>query len=255
MKKKPIQISLLASYSGLTLIELAIGMAIIGILLFGALLVGNRLWDEERRYTTREYLDETKITILDFVRKEGRFPRMDMSTDINAPGNGEEEIDPVVYDRLYGWVPYKTLAINKDDSFSKRVLYFVNWQLAKPGGVMSCNALNNFFKGIIVSKPTSTRAKYITQSYWDNPVGQDMTWYPRVALKSDITNFGLPVAAVLISSGQDKKFSATNIAGRQVVNTFFEKNVQTGAIEQPGYFDDIVVYITMAEAYEALNCK
>lgn len=230
-------------------------MMLVGILLSGALLIGGKFWAGERRDTILEHLDENKAAILDFARKNGRLPMMYMPDMGTAVGLESFIAGDNNYAQWFGWLPYKTIAQKGADPMGSPVQYFVNWQLTKDNNNRPCNALNNFFNGNIYRNEPN-RSYYTSQTSWDHPdipffppVTYRVTWFPRVAFKSDPTNFGFPVAAVLVSSGPDKAFSSANTTARSITNGYFEKSVPAGT------FDDVVVYITLAEAYEVLNCE
>lgn len=228
--------------SGFTLIELAIGMAIVGMLLSGALLVGGKLWELNRREGAHELLLEQKTAILDFARKNGRFPMMDMNYDgIETPLPGDTNC-PVAF----GSVPYKDIDTKGRDLFGQPIQYFVNWQLAKEGNVRPCQALKKFFGGKFPA-PNPINVRYYKQLNWEDPAYMPGTcWYPLLKFKN---NYGTPVAAVLISAGQNHFPDPPNDTAWSITSATFD------LVGQAATFDDIVEHITLQEAYAALNCQ
>lgn len=254
MKKTPVQGKFAASSAGFSLIELAIGMALVGIILGGALLVGGKLWDNDRRETNLEHLQAIKAALLDYARKNGRLPMMDTAVNSLTAGDGFENTIPIEgnypLSSPFGWVPYKDIDTEVKDAFGKPVQYFVNWQLAKGNKNRPCQALKNMMAGkYAVVSPNIYN--YYKQVDWDvppplPPLAQPTTWYPLVQVKNNVP---LPVAAVLVNSGPDKDYDEFNYDAYQITSRYFVAKVSSAT------FDDVVVYVTLSEAYEALNCQ
>lgn len=251
MKKIPARYDLLLSPAGFSLIELAMGMALVGIILGGALLIGGRFYELDRREETRQYLRETKSALLIFAKKNGRLPMMDTSTNETIYGNGSEDKIPGEDDypssSVFGWVPFTNIGIRSEDPYRKRVQYFVNWQLAKEGD-KPCQALKNLLGGNLRSTEPFPAANnpsfysYDKQAFW-TPPQPTTTWYPRVIMRS---TYRFPVAAVLVSAAQNNTFDSANLTAYRG-SKYFDM--------QPSDSDDIAEYISLAEAYEALNCQ
>lgn len=252
MKKSLRRQSFTAFAAGFTLIELAVGMLLIGIALSGALMFSGKLWEGERHESNREELQKTKAALLAFARKNGRFPMMDgvnSRFDSFPLTDGLEEVYGDTYSQIFGWVPYKTIGSSAGDAYGQPVQYFVNWQLAKEG--KACNTLNNYFQGKIFGVLNIYGYRY--QSMWDYPnthvYFERVCWYPQLWI-----NGTFPVAAVLVSSGEDKDFNYPHKDAYNI-GPYFVQRDQTSTIGKADYFDDDVVYITLPEAYAALNCQ
>lgn len=256
IKKTPVRGEFAASSAGFSLIELAIGMALVGIILGGALLIGGKLWDSDRRETNLEHLQAIKTALLDFARKNGRLPMMDTAVNHLDPAihDGEEnkipndDNYPLAGSGPFGWVPYKNIDTVEKDSFGKPVQYFVNWQLAKENKNRPCQALKNMLLGKITTVSPNIYFYYKQVGHWDNPppIPPLTTWYPVLKIKNANP---IPVAAVLVNSGPDKTFNEYNVDAYTITSKWFV------AKESSATFDDVVVYVTLSEAYEALNCQ
>lgn len=257
MKRTPVRGKFAAASAGFSLIELAIGMALVGIILGGALLIGGKLWDSDRRDTNLVHLQAIKAALLDYARKNGRLPMMDTSVNPLTAGDGFENTIPgddnypLVGSGPFGWVPYKNIDTAEKDAFGQPVQYFVNWQLAKGNKDRPCQALKNYYKNSITG--AANIYGYIEQIKWDNPsitkppalYNVALCWYPLVQFKTK----RIPVAAVLVNSGLDKTFNSPHNDAYQITSKYFD------AKESSATFDDVVVYVTLSEAYEALNCQ
>jgi prepilin-type N-terminal cleavage/methylation domain-containing protein len=271
MTKERAEHRLPGSPAGFSLLELAIGMAVVGMILSGALLISGRFMEFDRREETRQQLRETKAALLVFAKKQGRLPMMDTSASATLDGDGSENKIPdnpdpsdpfnVLFDtpaynypgNIFGWVPYDNIGTSKIDPYRKQVQYFVNWQLAKEGGDKPCLALkylleypqhSHYFRRYTANPDLES---YRHQKNWakaTNFNNYNTPWYPLVVVKS----LRFPVAAVLVSSAQNRIFDSPNDSAFRVAG-FFE------AKEQLEGFDDIVEYISLSEAYAALNCK
>lgn len=261
--------------AGFSLIELAVGMVILGLLLSGGLLVVSKKWMGDQREATRQYLRDVKKELLTYARDHGRLPMMDFNKDGNAdpcPLNAD-------YANKKGYLPYKTLGVKGVDPYGVQVDYVTNWQLAK-GEIAGdenrpCNALKNYYRGYVqFALPIgSTRRQpnwlffrvypgwnhtvYNVNSDWDNPtvpVSQNFEPTAGGALKGTpnwFPNRGValtyvPYAVLLISPA-----AAGGVVG------LHSDTIDASTL----YYDDgpakidIVETISLSELYSALGCS
>jgi len=221
---------------GFSLIELALGMALIGIVLGGALLVGSKLWQHDRRQETAAYMERAKASLLTYASVNGCLPGMDFGAGNPGDGNGDAfvlvvPIPATLPSPVAGWYPYRDTGLEPLDSYGAVLQYCVNWRLSQfkvgAGGTeqcdraSSCDTLQKFFADrtwTVIMPTTNYRpANYVNPARWDgvgvNPWGNDNGsrphWFPFV-LEPGFVN-PTPAAAVLVSSGE-KNFEVVNTA-------------------------------------------
>ena len=117
--------------NGLTLVELAITLVVLGLIIgLGMPLVG-LLVKQNKVSETRTVVKEVKIALRGFTQTQGRLPWADVN------GDGMEDSN-----RTTGTLPYVTLGVRGEDAWTQKLYYDVNGQLAGSSDMGAlCNRL------------------------------------------------------------------------------------------------------------------
>ena len=162
---------------GFTLVELAVVLAIVGLLL-GALLrpmAGQILARQNKE--TDGFLDEIDQALMGYVVSFGRLPCPD--TD----GDGIEDFNPPPdCAAVDGLLPSTSLGVAREDAWGQRFIYSVTQEFTYP---------------VITGAPPG-------------PLQLDVTDVGDITINTPLPTFG---AAAVISAGADRTFDAENADG------------------------------------------
>ncbi len=199
---------------GLTILEMAIVLVIIGIVLGFSFGIATRLKKLSLEKEVKNKILVIEKALIAYAKITGKFPFAD--------SNGDGSPDSNVY---LGFVPYKILKLSSGDIrgiFSK-IHYDVNDDIAKIETARNiCHILDS-----LIYQPSD--ASLIPTSLSD---------YPQI----NSQNNNVKVAFVLYSTGIDKVFSQENNDNNRIYEPANSNS------------DDIVVWETFSHLYEELNC-
>lgn len=123
--------------NGFSLVEMAIVMAIIGLLLGGLLPTISSQVEQSRRSENRKHLDEIQQALMGYAIINGRLPCPADGTIPTAPGvaNGAgQEVTvagpPITCSSTGGVLPWATLGISETDAWGRRFTYRVTTTFA-----------------------------------------------------------------------------------------------------------------------------
>lgn len=123
---------------GFTIAELAVAVAIIAVLLFGAMIPFATQVDIRNLAETRRTMDSIKEAILGFAQANGRLPcpangatadgTVDSTTWPTPVAAGAEQWNPIakVCYTVLGVVPWATLGVAETDAWGRRLTYRVS---------------------------------------------------------------------------------------------------------------------------------
>lgn len=111
---------------GFTLLEMAIVLAIVGLLLGGLLPVISGQMEQQRRNETRKYMDEVRDALLGYAISTAnkRLP----CPDTNGDGTAEATCTTVA--QQVGTLPYKDLGVAEKDAYGNVLMYAVTREFA-----------------------------------------------------------------------------------------------------------------------------
>ncbi|HET7200354.1 MAG TPA: prepilin-type N-terminal cleavage/methylation domain-containing protein [Burkholderiales bacterium] len=265
---------------GFSLIELAVALAIIALLIAGALLPLSTQIDVRNTADTRRSLDSVREAIIGFAQANGRLPCPADGTipagGTDAAGRpaGAEQLTPTTLPppstaactNSFGVVPWTTLGVPETDSWSRRFSYWVSPIFADGIGLGTTQntfpAAQNPPCTAPVPAPTQSSFALCSQGSFTVNNRNEGTHAP--------TAIGLALPAVIISHGKngrgaytpsgailpapvgaDELANATHTGAPGGVTTFYSRPPTQAASPcndgaGPAFceFDDIVVMIT-----------
>jgi prepilin-type N-terminal cleavage/methylation domain-containing protein len=135
---------------GFTLVELAISLAIIGLLLGMLVVPLNAQVDQQRTSDTQKHLQVIHDAIIGFTVANGRLPCPAISTTANTTaGAGTESrntaVVPAACTNTEGVVPWATLGIAETDAWGRRFTYRITPEFANDavGGLQATFTLTD----------------------------------------------------------------------------------------------------------------
>jgi prepilin-type N-terminal cleavage/methylation domain-containing protein len=207
---------------GFTLIEIAVVLALAGLVTTAGLILLPKLWHEKQRVETGKYLLAAKEALLTYAADHNALPAYE-----NAQ-----------------LLPTTTLKLKQRDSFDRPLRYIVNSKLL-PGAdkTLPCKTLQEY-----VTAYLAWRTAADIHDFPDFP----HLWQHGL-LEAGVP--GVPVAAVLVSRGANGELDKY-IADDGV--TLIGDNSTTNLVQAPASesFDDLVAYLTIPELINALpECR
>ncbi len=123
--------------SGFTLLEMAITLAIAGILLSGLIITLSAQQESSREAETRRYLAQAREALYGFAMSNGRLPCPAVSTIASGAANAGVERAPTATGctgggaAVGGVLPWATLGLSETDAYGSRLSYRVDPTFAR----------------------------------------------------------------------------------------------------------------------------
>lgn len=213
---------------GFSLLELAVAMAILGLLVGGGLAVVNTVVAHQQRAETAEYLEQVRQAILVYANVNGGLPFAD--TDNNGMPDASA---------LQGYLPYFALRVRQKDAWERQLKYRVNVGLTSYAKANNCTTLRD-----IINRTADLSA-----------------WAPKV-WDADAASASNPfaVGVVIVSAGSKDAdgdgdlFDAIYDAGPPAVGGSNVTGNPSLRHKPASGFDDMVSYIGAATLYDWMQC-
>lgn len=207
--------------AGFSLVEMAIVLAIVGLLLAGLLPTISSQIEQQRRNETRKQMDEIKDTLAGFAIINGRLPCPTTTADPSNVNYGVEDTTCPA-GGTDGYLPWKTLGVPETDAWgSKRSSTGNPWT-----GYWRYRVDRNFATSFSLTTPPSTADSLVIQ----NNSGSSLT-----------TTTERPVAVVystgpnLTADGQNATYDGT-----------YQSDVPSPT------FDDMLVWISRPQLFNRM---
>jgi prepilin-type N-terminal cleavage/methylation domain-containing protein len=202
---------------GFSLVELAVALAVIALLLAGALMPLSTQIDVRNGTDTQRSMESIRDAIIGFAQANGRLPCPAAGTvpagGVDAAGRpaGAEQLTPTTLPppstatctNGFGVIPWTTLGVPETDSWGRRFSYWVSPIFADGIGVVpAATAFNNTFP--IAQNPACTAPTPVpTQSSFALCSLGSFTVNTRNESTHVTTAIGLVLPAVFISHGKN----------------------------------------------------
>src|SRR5882762_4733504 len=176
---------------GFSLVELAVAVAIIALLLAGALIPLSTQIEVRNVADTRRGMDSMREAIIGFAQANGRLPCPANGTlAAGSAGAGTEQVSATVCTANFGAVPWATLGVPETDAWSRRFSYWVS-------PVFSDAISSNTWGCVPPPTPTPTQSSFALCSLGT------LTVNTRKESDHSVTAVGLVLPAVIISHGKN----------------------------------------------------
>ncbi len=174
---------------GFSLVELAVALAIIALLLAGALIPLSTQIDVRNSADTRRSMESIRDAIIGFAQANGRLPCPTNGTvAAGVTGAGTEQVTGTACTATFGAVPWATLGVPETDGWSRRYSYWVS-------PVFSDAISSNTFG--CAPTPTPTQSSFALCSLGT------LTVNTRKESDHSVTAVGLVLPGVIISHGKN----------------------------------------------------
>ena len=190
-----------------TLIELAISLIILSIILGSFIGVGKTLYQKNRYEEIKANLQDIKTALISYSATHGKLPKVDSSANGEGDTNGS-----------LGYLPYIDLHVNSKDSYGMVYQYDVLDALTLSDDQNICKVLKDV---------------------------NNTTDFPQDANDSGVSQY--TVAAIIVSSGEDKVLTGLNDDGSRIYEMSTNQYNDTDN-------NDIIIELTALELYGKL-CK
>jgi len=177
---------------GFSLVELAVALAIIALLLAGALIPLSTQMDVRNVADTQRAMESIRESIIGFAQVNGRLPCPADGTIAAGSANAGKELCP----NAFGVVPWATLGVPEVDGWGRRFSYWVT--------PIFTDAVATTFGCTPVPQPTQSSFALCSQGV--------LTVNTRNESSHVATALGLLLPAVIISHGKNG-FGAYTVSG------------------------------------------
>jgi len=176
---------------GFSLVELAVALAIIALLIAGALIPLSTQMDVRNVADTRRSMESIREAIIGFAQANGRLPCPANGTvAAGVAGAGTEQVSGTVCTAAFGAVPWVTLGVPETDGWNRRFSYWVS-------PVFSDAISLNTFGSAPAPTPAPTQSSFALCSLGT------LTVNTRKESDHTVTAVGLVLPAVIISHGKN----------------------------------------------------
>jgi len=174
---------------GFSLVELAVALAIIALLIAGALIPLSTQMDVRNVADTRRSMESIRDAIIGFAQANGRLPCPANGTvAAGVAGAGTEQVSGTVCTAAFGAVPWVTLGVPETDGWNRRFSYWVSPVFS------DAISLNTFG---CAPTPAPTQSSFALCSLGT------LTVNTRKESDHTVTAVGLVLPAVIISHGKN----------------------------------------------------
>lgn len=244
---------------GFTIAELAVAVAILALLIFGAMMPFSTQVEIRNVNETRRTMDSIREAIIGFAQANGRLPcPANGATPAGAAGAGTEQFTSPSCTAVFGVVPWATLGTPETDSWGRRFSYWVSPIFADDLPPTATTFSSAGQTPACAPNPAPTQASFALCSLGvlnvnestraPVPVGSQL---PAVFISHGKNGYGAytPAGITLAApTGADETANANHSAG---ANTFFNRNPTPStsgcndAVPAQPYceYDDVVVII------------
>jgi len=174
---------------GFSLVELAVALAIIALLIAGALIPLSTQMDVRNVADTRRTMESIREAVMGFAQANGRLPcPADGTVAVGVAGAGTEQVSGTVCTAAFGTVPWVTLGVPETDGWNRRFSYWVSPVFS------DAISLNTFG---CAPTPTPMQSSFALCSLGT------LTVNTRKESDHSVTAVGLVLPAVIISHGKN----------------------------------------------------
>jgi|SRR5438132_3898733 len=202
---------------GFSLVELAVALAIIALLIAGALIPLSTQMDVRNVADTRRSMESMREAIIGFAQANGRLPCPADGTipaggtDASGRPAGSEQLTPATLPppstaactNSFGVVPWTTLGVPETDGWGRRFSYWVSPIFADGIGVTPASAAFNNTFPIAQNPACNAPIPVPTQSSFALCSQGSFTVNTRKESDHSVTAVGLVLPAVIISHGKN----------------------------------------------------
>ena len=238
---------------GFTLIELAIVLAILGLLLGGGSMLLQPMLDNNKRNETKSKLKSIEDALAVYAANNDDIPCPSNMT--LGPGSASNGIPANICNvtMAFGGVPWQALGLSEADvldGWGRRISYAVTSAVAKGDDKLKCSGgFKNLTPGILQVRgasdtaPPDPRAAYVLISHGENGAGGYLPSGAR-----------LPITTASETETINSKSYGSAPAGVGDVNLIFYYEKRDSGDTKIG-FDDIVRFRTSGQLTIAYGCK
>ncbi len=210
---------------GFTLVEMAIVLAIVGLLLGGLLVPLSAQMDQQKISGTRKTLDEIKQALIGYAVANRHFP-----CPAKSASDGSEDRDAGgACNKRRGFIPWNELGTEKSDAWGRLISYSVTLAYANSASSFGLNTARD----ITISTRDTADALVNLSNVNDIPV---------VILSHGNNGFGATSegGVVLVNPSATNADEQTNLGG----GTNFVAKDPSSRTTGSGEFDDLVTWIS-----------
>ncbi len=214
---------------GFSLVEMAIVLAIVGLLMAGLLPTLSSQIEQQRRNETRKQLAEIQQALMGFAVMNGRLPCPTTETNPSNSAYGQEATScPIGSPTTDGYLPWKTLGVSEIDAWgSKRTSASSPWS-----GYWRYRTHRNFSNASSLITLTTDPSSFDALSIIDNN-------------GASLTSSSERPIAIVYSTGADLTPNGQN-ATFQATSATYQSDV-------PGAnFDDILIWISRPQLFNRM---
>lgn len=154
--------------AGFSLVEMAIVLAIVGLLLGALLPTLSSQIEQQRRTETRKYMDEVRDALLGYAIANKRLPCP------AANDNGSAQATCTTTASQFGKLPYKDLGVTDKDAFGSVLVYAVTKEFAV--NTFTLNTLGTANTMAVCPSASNCPATYLTNNAVVVVVSRGANW-------------------------------------------------------------------------------